>query len=576
MWVGIAHSLLEQGVPIHRALAELSATKSLNAKAREVSRDLLWQVEGGMLLSRAMAKRPRVFPPWFSHVIRCGEASGRLAEAFGLLREVAVHKRYPVRYGDLGPLDPRELVLWCRLMAFGLESGMPVVPLFDLLASGWSIRLRVWGRTIRSGIREGESPGDLLRMSRLFPPETGLVEALRCARTSSDAGRAFLSAADCLESLLRGRVAWRALLLWLGMPVWLPLSVLRRVHHSGGRVQDTESEWAGYESGEPPIVKIANAILQQAITDHAHRILLEPEAPQQPARVRFEIDGVWREAMRLPYYVIAPLTRRLKVMAGLDIFNLGTEQVGQIRIRLEGVEHEARVSAVPTTDGEAVGMKILREGGHRTLAQLGLADDQMHTCDVLLTRLRGLLIVASPAGEGVTTTQMVFLRGMDSVHRETVLLNAPGDGDLPGATRRVISGDITPEDIDTVLPGLPDVLVLGVVSRRDTWERAAEQALGSLVIAGMQSMADPHGVIRELLAYGVSQTLLADALTGVICQRLEPLPCPECQGAGGECQLCCGTGRKGRTGVFEVVIVTAELREQIRSGLVAWLGATTQ
>jgi type IV pilus assembly protein PilB len=359
-------------------------------------------------------------------------------------------------------------------------------------------------------------------------------------------------------------------------------------------VEDRDDDLAtATEGDDQPIIRLANAILADAVRTRTSDVHVEPE--REHLRVRYRIDGMLRETMRVPKHIGPALTSRLKIMSSLDIAERRRPQDGRAMIRVEGQEVDLRVSTMPTMFGETVVMRLLRKGAERlTIEDLGISPDARETFETALERPQGLILVTGPTGSGKTTTLYAGLSIIAQPFRNLITLEDPIEYQLEGINQTQVNPkvDLTfARGLRTILRQDPDVVMVGEIRDQETAELAMEASFtGHLVLSTLHTNDAPSTIVR-LVDLGVERFLIASSLILVAGQRLCRSLCPHCaeptepdekvvdrlglspaeldgvrlvRGAG--CQVCDKSGFLGRTALLEVLRVTPEMRELITDG----------
>ena len=343
------------------------------------------------------------------------------------------------------------------------------------------------------------------------------------------------------------------------------------------------------EAGDSgPIIDLVNRVFVDGVRSRASDIHIEPR--EDRVAVRFRVDGVLHTALERPKSEHLPITSRIKVMSALDIAERRLPQDGALRLRVAGRDIDTRVSTVPTIFGERVVLRLLdKERGLLTLGELGLDEERSRTLEAEAHRASGILLATGPTGSGKTTTLYALLRALPTEERNVLTIEDPVEYEI----RRVSQMQVHPQIGLTFSKGLrsmlrqdPDVMMVGEIRDLETAEIAVRAALtGHLVLSTLHTI-DSFRAVTRLLDMGVQPFLLADALNGVLAQRLARVVCRSCaepyppndlekeilvkegfapeavslvRGRG--CEACLGTGYRGRTGVFELLLMTEELRE---------------
>ncbi|MBW3562247.1 MAG: Flp pilus assembly complex ATPase component TadA [Actinobacteria bacterium] len=344
---------------------------------------------------------------------------------------------------------------------------------------------------------------------------------------------------------------------------------------------------------DQPIVRLANLILAEAVHTRASDVHVEPG--RNHVRIRYRIDGMLREVMRVPRDASAALTSRLKIMARLDIAERRRPQDGRTVVKVEGQEVDLRVSTLPTMFGETVVLRLLRKGVEQLeIDEVGLSPDQMAQYRWALDRPQGLIIITGPTGSGKTTTLYTGLNEIADPVRNIVTLEDPIEYQLEGVNQTQIHekvGLTFARGLRSVLRQDPDVVLVGEVRDEDTAALAMQASFtGHLVLTTLHTNDAPSSIVR-LLDLGVEPFHIASSLLLVVSQRLIRITCDRCaepyepedrtlsmlgltradiadgtllRGTG--CEICGRTGFRGREGIFEMLPVTASVRELLMEG----------
>ncbi len=337
---------------------------------------------------------------------------------------------------------------------------------------------------------------------------------------------------------------------------------------------------------EPPVIRLVNLLLADAIRHRASDIHLEAEG--DALRVRFRVDGVLWEFTTLPKHLEPAVISRVKILANLDITERRKPQDGRFRIGMEGKELDLRVSVMPTIDGETVVLRLLDTQGLKMgLEQLGMESVILERYRALLKRTWGILLVTGPTGSGKSTTLYASLVEMNSVERNIVTIEDPVECRLAGVRQIPVNpavGLTFATGLRSILRQDPDVIMVGEIRDRETAEIAIQAALtGHLVFATLHTSDAPTAVTR-LVDMGIEPFLAASSLVGVLAQRLVRIVCPDCKqpdsaqeeaarrmGFVGEglwvrgkgCRHCGNSGYRGRLGIFELMEVDEEMNRLI-------------
>ena len=342
-------------------------------------------------------------------------------------------------------------------------------------------------------------------------------------------------------------------------------------------------------ANEAPVVRLVNLLLIEALEARASDVHLE--GYQDGLRVRYRIDGVLQEAPSPPPHLTPAIISRLKIMADLDIAERRIPQDGRIRLRLQNRQVDVRVSTVPTLGGESVVLRLLDKArGRISLRELGMADDTLELFTEVLSRPHGIVLVTGPTGSGKTTT---LYAGLDMIRtgREKILtVEDPVEYELSGVPQVPVNekvGVTFASALRSLLRQDPDIIMVGEIRDPETAQIAIQAALtGHLVLSTLHTNDAPTALTR-LLDLQVAAYLVASTVDAVLAQRLVRLICPQCKmettpdkrarqqmdiealglqkvwkGAG--CSYCRDTGYRGRTGVYELLVMDNELRAEVQ------------
>jgi len=341
-----------------------------------------------------------------------------------------------------------------------------------------------------------------------------------------------------------------------------------------------------------PVTRLVNAILLEAARSNASDIHLEPF--EDHLRLRFRVDGRLYDRPSPPKHLEDALISRLKVMAHLDIAERRLPQDGSARVRIGDQEMDIRVSTVPSAEGERIVLRLLRrESAARTLEDLGMRPAPAAAFRRLLTRPQGMVLVTGPTGSGKTTTLYAALRELDTDRMNVMTIEDPIEYQLPSISQIQVHpriGLTFARCLRHVLRQDPDVILVGETRDAETAEIAVRAALtGHLVFTTLHTN-DAASAPQRLMDMGVPPYLLADALAGVLAQRLVRRLCPHCReeailgaaeaapwGSAAErfvgrrhfrargCDRC-REGYAGRIGIFELMTIEEKAAELIRAG----------
>ena len=305
---------------------------------------------------------------------------------------------------------------------------------------------------------------------------------------------------------------------------------------------------------DAPIIRMLNALLTQAARDGASDIHIEPY--ERHSIVRFRVDGDLREVVQPNRALHAALISRLKIMADLDISEKRLPQDGRISLRLGTRAIDVRVSTLPSAHGERAVLRLLDKSGAKlTLEAVGMQGQTLERIESLIRQPHGIILVTGPTGSGKTTTLYAALQRLDASHGNIMTVEDPIEYELAGVGQTQVNAkiDLTfAKALRAILRQDPDVIMIGEIRDFETAQIAIQASLtGHLVLATLHTNDAPSAVTR-LIDMGVEPFLLSSSLLGVLAQRLvRKIDATE------------PSGYKGRTGVFELLVVNDAIRSQI-------------
>ena len=343
-------------------------------------------------------------------------------------------------------------------------------------------------------------------------------------------------------------------------------------------------------ANQAPVIKLVNVLIVEALRARASDIHLEATA--DGLRVRYRVDGVLQEISHPPKQYQAAVISRVKIMAGLNIAERRLAQDGRIRLRLSDREVDMRVAITPTLHGESVVLRILdRAAGVRELAELGMPARALAGIERLIGQPHGIILVTGPTGSGKTTTLYGALQRLNRAGVKIVTVEDPVEYQIDGVTQIPVNPKIGltfSAALRSILRHDPDIIMVGEMRDRETAEIAIQAALtGHLVLSTLHTNDAPSGITR-MMDMGIEPYLITATLLGVVAQRLVRVVCDSCgtpiqpaqaivaQASAGQpdlprrqfrqgrgCDVCGGTGYRGRTGLYELMSLNDELRSRI-------------
>jgi len=349
---------------------------------------------------------------------------------------------------------------------------------------------------------------------------------------------------------------------------------------------------AAQANEEAPVVRVVQMIITQALRDRASDIHIEPAGDR--VRVRFRIDGALTDVLDLPGSIGPAIVSRVKILGGMNIVERRRPQDGQISTEVEGRPVDIRVASAAVVGGEKVVMRLLDKSRPLfDLEQLGMPPDTAGRYSSMIHAPYGMVICAGPTGGGKTTTLYASLGELNTPDRNIMTIEDPVEYTFDSINQIQINeqaGVTFAGGLKSILRQDPDIILVGEIRDVDTARIAVQSALtGHLVLSSLHATESVSALYR-LLDMGIEAFLIASSVTAVVAQRLVRRNCPHCSepyspsaeelgfiravgGAGAEpveefrhgvgCHFCAHTGYLERTGVYELLAVTDEVRELV-------------
>jgi type II secretion system protein E len=338
------------------------------------------------------------------------------------------------------------------------------------------------------------------------------------------------------------------------------------------------------------IIKFVNQILVQAVKDRATDIHIEPY--ENELKLRYRIDGILHDIpvpANIKYFQPA-IVSRIKIMANLDIAERRLPQDGRIKIRVAQEELDLRISILPTQFGESVDIRLLSGSMLYSLENLGLSPSDLEILEVLIKRPHGIIFVTGPTGSGKTTTLYACLSKINTKDKKIITIEDPIEYQLKGVTQMQVHPRIGlsfAAGLRSMLRHDPDIMMVGEVRDFETAEITIRVALTGHLVFSTLHTNDASGGITRLLDMGVEPFLVASSVECFIAQRLVRLICPQCKVEkkvdkdilkefdvvealdkiivyeGNGCEFCKHTGYKGRTAIYEFLLIGEEIRDLV-------------
>ena len=357
--------------------------------------------------------------------------------------------------------------------------------------------------------------------------------------------------------------------------------------------EEEDSVASAEQASQRPILRLVDMMIADGVANRASDIHVEPI--EGGVVVRYRIDGVLRQAMKIPRSAGVPLVSRVKIMSGLDIADRLRPQDGRARVSINGEHIDLRVSTLPASLGEKVVIRILNQKATSlSLDSLGMAEDEQKAIKSLLSHKEGIILVTGPTGSGKTTTLYSALRVVQGEGVNIVTVEDPVEYRLGANIVQVQvnekAGLTFSSALRSILRQDPDVVLIGEIRDKETAQIALQASLtGHLVLSTLHTNDAPNAVTR-LVDIGMEAYKIAPALRGVVAQRLMRRICPACRVAMTDeiserlkrfippgaplfsavgCTDCSMTGYRGRFSIVEVLTMSPDLERRISEGAAA-------
>jgi type IV pilus assembly protein PilB len=348
---------------------------------------------------------------------------------------------------------------------------------------------------------------------------------------------------------------------------------------------------------EAPVANIVTQLLEYAVKSNASDIHIEPEENQ--TRVRYRIDGILHEKVILPKKVHEALLSRIKILAHLKIDERRLPQDGRFTFEYGGVIVDLRISTLPTVFGEKVVLRLLPKSQRApTLMELGMRGSPLKSLEVQLQRSHGIILICGPTGSGKTTTLYSVLTKLSTTKVNILTVEDPVEYQIPGVNQVQVNSQIGltfASALRSFLRQDPNIILVGEIRDAETSELAIQAALTGHQVFSTLHTNSASGALPRLLDMGAEPFLLASAINAVVSQRILRKVCPHCRGSytpppevaenikqvlgnlaptlkngapirlykGVGCQLCGHTGYQGRSGIFEILVISAKIMQLI-------------
>ena len=342
-------------------------------------------------------------------------------------------------------------------------------------------------------------------------------------------------------------------------------------------VQDLNAE----DGQSAPTVRLVNSIVERAVVERASDIHVEPREGDMAVRMR--IDGVMRAILTVPRDLQGSVISRMKIMGNMDIAERRVPQDGRANVRIKGNDIDLRISTLPTIYGEKVVIRLLDKSAQLLdPSAIGLEGENLQKYKALVRNSNGVVLIVGPTGSGKSSTMYTMIRGLNTPEVNLITLEDPVEYNIDGINQVQINekvGMTFANGLRSVLRQDPDIVAVGEIRDGETAEIAMRAAITGHLVPSTIHTNNAVSTIDRLLDIGVAPYLISEALKGVISQRLVRRICPDCreeyepsqeelellgfplnQGVkfyrGKGCANCYHTGYKGRTAVFEILMLS--------------------
>ena len=343
------------------------------------------------------------------------------------------------------------------------------------------------------------------------------------------------------------------------------------------------------ESITAPTVRLVNSIIERAVTERASDIHMEPRDREMVVRMR--IDGVLRQILTVPKDLMGSVISRIKVMSNLDLTERRAPQDGRANVRVKGVEIDLRVSTLPTIYGEKITIRLLNKSAQLLKADsLGLFGENLKKFNRLMENSDGMVLIVGPTGSGKSSTMYTMINTLNVEEVNLVTLEDPVEYNIDGVNQVQINdkvGMTFANGLRSILRQDPDIIAVGEIRDGETAEIALRAAITGHYVLSTIHTNSAISMLDRLLDIGCEPYLIAEAVKGVISQRLVRRICPDCKQEyiadeeelermglprdskdvkiykGKGCPNCYHTGYRGRIAVFEIILFSKQSKRLI-------------
>jgi general secretion pathway protein E len=369
--------------------------------------------------------------------------------------------------------------------------------------------------------------------------------------------------------------------------------VIQDMHEEDTHLIISEIEKTGDlldDTSDAPIIKLVNLMLSQAVKGRASDIHIEPS--QNKLKIRYRVDGILYDMLSPPKGIQSTLTSRIKIMAKMNIAEKRLPQDGRIEIRIGDKDIDIRVSTIPTAFGERVVLRLLDKTNILLrVSELGMPEHQLGRFDRLIRSPHGIILVTGPTGSGKTTTLYAALSTINSTDINIITIEDPIEYQIDGIGQIQVNPkiDLTfANGLRSIVRQDPDVILVGEIRDLETAQIATHSALTGHLVFSTLHTNDAAGAVTRLIHMGIEPFLVTSSVIAILAQRLVRVVCNSCkeqytpdEGSlrdiginpqmsagknvyrGRGCPSCLNTGFRGRTGIFELMILDDALKDLI-------------
>jgi type IV pilus assembly protein PilB len=358
---------------------------------------------------------------------------------------------------------------------------------------------------------------------------------------------------------------------------------------TSGKSIDIKADGKGPDADDAPIIKLVGQIITEAVKSRASDIHIEPMKDR--VRIRYRIDGVCVERDNIAKRMQAPVTARVKIMAGMDIAEKRLPQDGRIKLFIDEKQVDFRVSNLPGYHGESIVLRILRPDSVKIgIQSMGFEEEDYQRFRKIISRPNGIFLVTGPTGSGKTTTLYGALQELNKPDKKIITAEDPVEYNFPGINQCQVREGIGlsfAKILRSMLRQAPNIILVGEIRDLEVAEVAIQAALtGHLVFSTLHTNDAPSAITR-LIDMGVKPFLVASSIQAIMAQRLIRTLCEKCKAPDPDpdkkllalmgfnekelagrtlmrpvgCPNCSGSGYRGRKGIFEMMVMNNEVRE---------------